>query len=141
VLGPLRRACPEVRPLGALVARSDSVAPVVTVGKAAARPANHRRTDAPQRFDQRLPQAAYVRNRRILAHPNAVVNHTAQILDEVPVDLRRNRRDRLVNQSLDQTVARGGSQRGSARHTGGGRAQKLAAAALYVYPPLGQGLR
>src|ERR1017187_4920585 len=109
VLGPLRRACPEVRPLGALVARSDSVAPVVTVGKAAARPADHGWTDAPQRFDQRLPQAANVRNRRILAYPNAVVNHTAQILDEMPVDPRRNRRDRLVNQSLDQAIARGGS--------------------------------
>src|ERR1019366_9971406 len=68
VLGPLRRVRPEVRPFGTLLSRSDSVAPVVAVGKAAARPADHRRTDAPQRLDQLLPQTADVRNRRILAH-------------------------------------------------------------------------
>src|SRR5215475_14415147 len=94
--GPFPRVYPEVRAARAVFARPDAIAPVVAVGEASARPPDDARLDSPHRFDDRLPDAADVGNLRVLAYPDSVVDHAAQMLDEMAVDFRRDSADRLV---------------------------------------------
>src|SRR5262249_54208906 len=79
------RVYPEVRAARAILARPDAVAPVVAVGETPARPPDDARLDSLHRFDDRLPDAADVGDLRVLAHPDAVIDHAAQMLDEMSV--------------------------------------------------------
>src|ERR1019366_5960452 len=97
---------PEVGTLGAFVARTGAVAPIVLVGKAAAGPANHARLDAPKGIHQLFAKPANVGDARVFAHPDAVVHHAAQIFDEVPIDLRRDRADGFIEQNVDARLGR-----------------------------------
>ena len=82
---------PEVGASRAFVGRSYAVAPVVTVGEAAARKTNHRWLDLPHFVDQFLADAIDVGNFRILSYPHTVVDDTTEILREVPINVRRDR--------------------------------------------------
>src|SRR5205823_6012373 len=85
---PLSRVHPKVGSLRPLVARSDPVAPVVLIGETSARPADYAGLHLPQRIDQLFADAVDIGNARTLADPDAVVYDAAEVLDEVPVDLR-----------------------------------------------------
>ncbi len=108
---------PEVRAAGAALARAHAVAPVVAVGEAAAGPAHDGGLDAAQRIHQRAAHAVDVRHPRRLAHPDAVVHHAAEVLDEVAVDLGSDGADGLIEQDVDAGVGGGarGPGRGAAR--------------------------
>src|SRR6185436_12234399 len=67
--------------------RADAVAPMVLVGKTAAGPADLRRLDLFQRSDDVVADAAGVRNRRVFAHPDALVDAMAEMLREMAVDV------------------------------------------------------
>src|SRR5207249_1865684 len=98
------RVGPEAGAARAVAGRADAVTPIVAVGEAAARPADHRRLDLPQVVDQRLPDATDVGDLRVLADPNAVVDDAPEVLDEVTVDFGRDGRDRLVHENLETRV-------------------------------------
>ena len=95
---------PEGGALRPVLRRADAVAPVVAFGEAAARPAQHRCLDRPHGVDERLPDAVGVADLRLLADPHAVVDHAAEVLDEVGVDLGRNGADRLRRKDVDPSV-------------------------------------
>ena len=65
----------------------DPVAPVVPVGEAAARPAQVRRAEALHVVHELLPDAVDVRDPRVAADPDAVVDHAPEVLDEMAVDV------------------------------------------------------
>jgi hypothetical protein len=73
---------------------ADPVPPVVGVGVAAAGPAQHRRSQRSQRVEHPLPDAVGVRDRRVRADPDAVVDAGAEELDELPVQGGRDAGDR-----------------------------------------------
>jgi hypothetical protein len=61
--------------------------------------------------DERLTNPAAVRNSRPLADPDAVVDHAAQMLDEVAVEIGRHRADAFRQQYVDARVSGAGSAR------------------------------
>ncbi len=63
-----------------LVARTDAFAPVVFIGKAASRPADHRHLQALQRSNHIVAVAVGVRDLRVFADPDAAVDAEAQVL-------------------------------------------------------------
>src|SRR5688500_4137838 len=67
---------------------TDTRAPVVAVRETTARPAQVRRGDALHIVDEGSSNSIDVRNLRLLADPNAVVDDSAEMLDEVSVDVR-----------------------------------------------------
>src|SRR5215468_9466006 len=69
-------------------ALSYSVAPVIAIGKAAAWPAQVRRSNALHVVDELLADSLYVGNARVWADPDAVVNDAPKMLDEMPVYIR-----------------------------------------------------
>src|SRR5207244_9432544 len=82
---------PEVGAPRPFVGRADAVMPVVAVGEAAAGPADHGRLELLQIVDERLAEAADIRDLRALADPDAVVDDAADMLDEMSVQLGRHR--------------------------------------------------
>ena len=76
-----------VDPPRALLPEADPVHPVVLVGEAAARPAEDRRLQLLQGFDDVDADAPDIGDRRVLAHPHAFVDAAPEVLGEVPVDL------------------------------------------------------
>src|SRR5262249_21605818 len=108
------RVYPEVRAARAILARPDAVAPVVAVGETPARPPDDARLDSLHRFDDRLPDAADVGDLRVLAHPDAVIDHAAQMLDEMSVYFRRDFTDQLVQYILYSRVGHPRLLRGEA---------------------------
>jgi hypothetical protein len=99
-----------------LAGRADAVAPVVAVGEAAPGPAEVRGADALHVVHELLPDAAEVGDPRIGADPDAVVDDTAEVLDEVAVDVRVDDRPRLRRVDLDLGVR--GEQRAKAHERG-----------------------
>src|SRR5262249_35713553 len=95
-LRPFRRVYPEVRATRAIFAGPDAVAPIVAVGEASTGPTDDARLDPLHRFDQRLSDAADVRDLRVFADPDAVVDHAAQVFGEMAVDFRSDSADRLI---------------------------------------------
>ena len=73
---------------------ADAFLPVVFVGKAAARPAQNRELDVPERLDHVRAHAVDVRDGAVLAHVEPLVDAAAQVLREVAVDLRLDLRAR-----------------------------------------------
>jgi hypothetical protein len=90
------RVCPEVDSRRPFVAWSNAVAPVVLIGKTAARIPNHARFKFFQVVDQRFADAVVVGDLRFLTDPDAVVDNAAEVLDEVTVDVGRYRSDRWM---------------------------------------------
>ena len=77
----LDRAAPVVvSQRGTLVLRTDTVHPVVVVGKTAAWPAQHGHLQSLQRLKNVLAIALDVRNLRVLAHPEAAIDTGAEVL-------------------------------------------------------------
>ena len=107
---------PEVGAPRTLVGRPDAVAPVIAVGKASAGKANDRRLDLPHLVDQLFADAIHVWDFRLLAHPDAVVDHAAEIFGEVPVDVGRDRSQRLAQKNLDPRVVCAGGGGGKGRN-------------------------
>src|SRR5206468_3852286 len=62
-------------------------APVVRVRKTATRPTQVRRADSPHIVDKLRADSVRVRDLRTAAHPNAVINHAAQVFDKVAVEM------------------------------------------------------
>ena len=93
---------------GPLLAGTDPVLPVVLVGEAAARPAQHGDVELLERGDDVVADPARVRDRGARAHPDALVDAPAEVLGEVAVDVLVHDRARLV----------GAEDRGG-RHGGG----------------------
>ena len=90
-------------------AAADAVAPVVPVGEAAAGPAIVRRADALHIFDEPAAYAVEVGDFRIPPHPDAVVDHGAEVFDEVSVDVRADLRSGGLRGDFDLGV--GGKRR------------------------------
>src|SRR6266851_9129473 len=107
---------PEACAGGAFLAWADAVAPVVGVGEAAAGPTQYGSLHGAHRVDERLADAIHVRDLRLFADPDAVVDHAAEMLDEVAVDLWRYGGDGLAGENLDVCVRLGrlGEETGAA---------------------------
>src|SRR6516164_11825754 len=95
---------PEGSPGWALCARADAVAPVVGVSEAAARPAQHRSADSLHGVDEVLADAVDVGDARAFANPHAVVDDSAEMFDEVRVELRRDGPDRVRGDDLNAGI-------------------------------------
>ena len=81
-------ALPEIVSAGPPGGLADPVAPVIPVGKATAGPAEIRRADPLHVVHKLFADSVHVWYRRVLAHPHAIVDDAAEVLDEVPIDLR-----------------------------------------------------
>src|SRR5262245_51409576 len=79
---------PEVVSPGTFSCRADTVAPMVAVGEASARPAEIRSADSLHVINELLANPVVVRNPGIASDPNAVIDHAAEMLDEMPVQMR-----------------------------------------------------
>ena len=92
-----RAAPPVVLARGTLVARTDAVAPVVLVSKAAARPADYGRLDRLQRADDVAAHAPDIGDLGVRADPDAVIDAGAQMFGKLTVDVARDRGAGLVS--------------------------------------------
>jgi len=72
-----------------LVGGTNAIAPIITVGKTTAGKPDDRRLDQPHLLDQVLADSIDMGNRRVFPNPDAVINHAAEIFDEMAVDIRR----------------------------------------------------
>ena len=106
---------------GALVARTDAVAPVIFVGEAAAGPAHVRHLDGLESRDHVIADAAGVGDFRIRPDPHAFVHAAAEMLgeltEEMAIDFRAGFRDvdgqaYGVVRGLGAEARRGDSERG-----------------------------
>jgi hypothetical protein len=75
---------------------ADPVLPVIGIGEATARPADHRHLDLAQRRDDVATDATDVRDRGIGADPDALIDPAAEMLDEMAVDVRIDRGARAI---------------------------------------------
>src|SRR5262245_43025263 len=87
---------PQIVSPGTPGRRADAVAPMVTVGEAPARPAQIRSADSLHVFNELLANPVHARNLGIASHPDAVIDHTAEMLDEMHVQIRVDDSDRCV---------------------------------------------
>src|SRR5262245_52819856 len=85
--------------------RADAVAPMVTIGEAPARPAQIRSADSLHVFNELLANPVHVRNLGIASNPDAVIDHAAEMLDEMPVQMRVDDRAWLVRRYFDFGVS------------------------------------
>ena len=113
---------PEVGAARPALPRAHAVAPIVRIGEAAAGPAHDARFDLPERVYQCTAHTAHVRHLRAFTHPTAIVDHAAQVLDEVPVQLGRDRADRFIDEDLEPRIVGLRAHRGrvSSGDRGGG---------------------
>jgi hypothetical protein len=99
-----RRIDPEIGAPRTRSRRADAVAPVVAVGKAAARPADDAGLQRLEFVEQRLANAADVGNLRVLADPDAVVDDAAEVFDEVTAEVGCDAADRFVEKDVQPPV-------------------------------------
>lgn len=97
---------PKVRSARTFGLRPDPITPVVAVGEASSRPANHRDTKFSQGLDKVLPYAADIGDRRILAHPHSVIDHATNMVGELAMQGWRNYSNRLIEQNCHPAVCR-----------------------------------
>ena len=95
---------PEGSAGGTLVAGADAVAPVVGVGEAAAGPAEDGCVDGAHGVEEGGADAVLVGDGGAFADPDAVVDDSAEVLDEVGVDLGGDGGDGLSGEDLDGGV-------------------------------------
>jgi hypothetical protein len=74
---------------------------VVLLREATARPAHDRYPQALERRDDVVANAALVRDRRVLADPDALVDAAAEVLGEVAVDVALDGRTRPIRADGD----------------------------------------
>src|SRR5262249_13601082 len=79
---------PEVVSPGTFGRWADAVAPMVAVGEASARPAEIRSSDSLHVINELLANPVVIRNPGIASDPNAVIDHAAEMLDEMPIQMR-----------------------------------------------------
>ena len=72
----------------AVLLRTDAVLPVILVGEAAARPAQHRNLELLQRLNDVRPHAVHVRDVGVLPDIESLIDASAQVLGEMSVNLR-----------------------------------------------------
>jgi hypothetical protein len=77
---------PPIYASGAIL--TDAVSPIVSLGKAAARPTKHRGIYSLELLDDILSEAANVRDLRVLADPKPVIKNAADMLRKVTVYFR-----------------------------------------------------
>src|ERR1019366_7403448 len=94
-------AIPEVGSTRTLLRWPDTVAPVITVGKAAPREANDRSFDFAHVLDKLAPNAVDIGDLGVLPHPDTVVNNAAEVLGAVAVDIVRDRAKLFAQQHLN----------------------------------------
>src|SRR5580692_1200693 len=102
------RIAPEIGAAGTFVGRTDAVLPIVAVGEASARIADHRRLDFAKLLDQAAPNAIDVGHSRIFTNPHSVVNETAQMFGEMAVDVAGDGAQGLVEKNVDARIGGGG---------------------------------
>src|SRR5258705_4068248 len=76
---------PEIAATGALVGWADAVFPIIAVGKTTAWIPDHRSLDLAHVVNQFLANAVYIGNLGVRPHPDAVVNHSAEVLCKMAV--------------------------------------------------------
>src|ERR1700674_3547986 len=81
---------PEVCPRRPLRTRTNAVHPVVRVRKAAARPSNHRNLNFAEHFNQFQTNSETIWDLRVFSDPDAVVDHSADVLCKLPEKIGRN---------------------------------------------------
>ena len=91
---------------GALLARTDAVAPMVELCETAARPTHQRDFDLAQGGDDITANAAHVGDRRILADPDTFIHAATEMLDELPIDVGVDTRTGLVRRHGDSGIDR-----------------------------------
>jgi hypothetical protein len=111
---------PEGGALGTFVDGPKPIMPVVAIGEAAAGPAQDGGLDLAHGVEKGLADAALVGDSGFFAHPDAVVDDPAEMLDEVAVDLGGDGGDRLGGEDVDVGVDLGGLRQGDARSEGQG---------------------
>ena len=82
----------------AVFLRADALLPVIFVGKASARPAQHRQTNAFERLHNVRAHAVDIWDGAVLAHKETVVDAAAEMLGEIAIDLRLDDCARLVRE-------------------------------------------
>lgn len=135
---------PKIVRTGTLVHRSDTVPPVVAVGKTAPWPAHIWSADVPHVHHKVSSNTVEIRSGRIRTDPDAVVNHPTQMLDEMSVEVWTDDRLRLARTQLDgrarnKHLPSEAAPRQSANRDG--RLQKVAALHLRSHYNLGGGER
>ena len=85
-------ALPEVVRTRTRAGLADAIAPVVSVGEAATGPTKIGSANPLHVVDKLLADSIYVRDLRIPAYPDTVVDNAAQVLDEVSVNMRADER-------------------------------------------------
>jgi hypothetical protein len=78
---------------------------MVAVGEAPARPTQIRSADSLHVINEPLANPVYVRNPGIASDPDAVIDHTAEMLDEMPVQMRVDDRAWCVRRYFDFDVS------------------------------------
>src|SRR5262245_6649955 len=81
-----------------------AVAPMVTVGEAASRPAQVRSADSLHIVNELFADPVYVGNPGIASNPDAVIDHATEMLDEMPVDVGVDDRAWFVRRYFDFNV-------------------------------------
>src|SRR5262245_30893544 len=97
---------PEVVGTGSLGRRPYSVAPMVTVSETSTRPAQIGRPKALHVIHKLLANSIDVRDFRFAPYPDSVIDHSAQMFDEVAVDMWIDDRPRLLWRQLDFCIGR-----------------------------------
>ena len=81
-----RAALPEVVCRGRGIA--DAVAPVIAIGEAASGPPEIGSAETLHVVDESSADSLDIRDLRIPPHPDAVIDHAAEMFNKVPVDMR-----------------------------------------------------
>src|SRR5262249_45655134 len=76
-----------IEPARSLVGGANAVTPMVAIREAAARPANDRNLDTAQRGDHVGPDAPHVGNGGIGSNPDALINATPKMFDELAINV------------------------------------------------------
>ncbi len=77
---------------------------MITVGEAAAGPAQIRGADALHVIDELLADPVHIWNFGITPDPDAVIDNTAEMLDEMPIDLWVDHRAGLIRCNFDFSI-------------------------------------
>ena len=83
-----------IEDLRALAHRSDTVHPVVIVGKASSRPSHYRDFKFPEGIEDIGTISVFVGNAGIRTNPDTFIDATSEVLGELTVDISRD--DRLI---------------------------------------------
>ena len=86
----------RVEPRRALGSRAHAITPIITIGKAAARPAHHGHLDGAQSRNHIAADAAHIGDAGILADPDATIDALTQMLGKLAKDVAIDHRAGLI---------------------------------------------